>query len=344
MILQPSSLDDLRRQLAGAQATEGQVTGFRLDALNRVIEYTPEDMTITVEAGMTLAALQKKLSEHGQWLPLDPPHPERATLGAILAANRSGPRRYGYGTIRDYLIGMRVALADGAVIKSGGRVVKNVAGFDLCKLLIGSHGTLGVIVEATFKVRPLPEVERFLGSHCDSLAQAESLLTLTLNSDVTPVVLDLHNLVKNGAQAADSFSLVIGFDGMREDVDWQVTEVEKLGSCGPSDLEHHARFHDGESKEPIHRCAVLPTRLGDFIRGLGKVAFVARAGNGGVAYRGGPPPPVHELPVALMRRVKDTCDPKHLFVIPGVSEKFPLGMTGDKNASPSAGGDSSLPS
>lgn len=313
MILSPSTLDDVRRQLAEAHAGGNRISGFHLDALNRVIEYTPEDMTITVEAGMVFSAMQKTLAEHSQWLPLDPPHPERATLGAILATNASGPRRYGYGTIRDYLIGMRVALADGTVIKSGGRVVKNVAGFDLCKLLIGSQGTLGVIVEATFKLRPLPEVERFLEFRCASLDQAEALQKSILASETTPVVLDLHNLARGGAQAADFFSLVIGFDGMKEDVEWQTREIQKLGTCAGSNLDHQARFHHGGSKEPIRRVSVLPTKLADFLRNLGVRPFVARAGNGVVEYRGGGAATSRDdLPMKLIQRVKDVYDPKHI--------------------------------
>src|SRR5438552_3360089 len=107
-------------------------------------------MTVTVETGLTLAALQARLAERGQWLPIDPPNPQTATLADILNANGSGPHRFGFGTIREHLLGLTVALADGRLIHSGGKVVKNVAGYDLCKLFVGSHGTLGVAVEATF--------------------------------------------------------------------------------------------------------------------------------------------------------------------------------------------------
>ena len=115
---------------------------------------------------MTLAGLQEKLAKRGQWLSLDPPWPERATLGGILASNASGPRRHLYGSARDLLIGLTVVMADGSVVRGGGKVVKNVAGYDLPKLFIGSFGTLGVIVEATVKLRrarrrPPSSVARF---------------------------------------------------------------------------------------------------------------------------------------------------------------------------------------
>src|SRR5258708_768949 len=130
-------------------------------------------MTATVEAGMTLADIQKQISTRGQWLPIDPPNAEQLSIGSLLATNVSGPRRFGFGTIRDFVIGLQVVLADGRIIHSGGKVVKNVAGYDLMKLFIGSHGSLGIIVEVTFKVLPLPETEQFVEAKCASLEEAE---------------------------------------------------------------------------------------------------------------------------------------------------------------------------
>ncbi|HWO72440.1 MAG TPA: FAD-binding oxidoreductase, partial [Dehalococcoidia bacterium] len=127
-----------------------------LTGLNRVVEYEPADLTVTVEAGIRLADLQQALAERRQWLPLDPPLPLEATIGGILATNASGPARYRHGTARDLVIGMTVALPNGELVKSGGRVVKNVAGYDMAKLHIGALGTLGMIVQVTFKVAPLP--------------------------------------------------------------------------------------------------------------------------------------------------------------------------------------------
>jgi glycolate oxidase FAD binding subunit len=127
-----------------------------LTGLDRVIEYEPADLTVTVEAGIRLDVLQRLLAEQGQWLPLDPPADIRTTLGGILATNASGAARIAYGTGRDLVIGMTVATARGEIVKSGGRVVKNVAGYDLAKLHIGALGTLGVILQASFKIAPLP--------------------------------------------------------------------------------------------------------------------------------------------------------------------------------------------
>ncbi|MSQ13865.1 MAG: FAD-binding oxidoreductase [Dehalococcoidia bacterium] len=128
--------------------------------LTGVLDHQPANLTVTAQAGTPLAALQAALAEHGQFLPLESPLPTRATVGGVLAANASGPHRLAYGTARDWLIGVRVVHADGTVTKAGGKVVKNVTGYDLNKLYVGSLGTLGVIVEATFKVAPLPTVRR----------------------------------------------------------------------------------------------------------------------------------------------------------------------------------------
>lgn len=128
-----------------------------LERMNRIIDYSPPDLTITVEAGMTLREFNETISGDRLWLPLDPPGARLASIGAIIACNSSGALRCGYGTPRDYLIGLTLVHADGSQSKSGGRVVKNVAGYDLNKLYVGSYGTLAVITEATFKLRPLPE-------------------------------------------------------------------------------------------------------------------------------------------------------------------------------------------
>src|SRR5688500_5125073 len=134
-------------------------SGIALDmtALNQVIDYPARDMTITVQAGITIAALQAELAKESQWLPVDVASPERATLGGAIALNQSGPRRYGFGTLRDYVIGISFVTDDGVEVKAGGRVVKNVAGYDLMKLQIGALGTLGVVTQVTLKVKPRPE-------------------------------------------------------------------------------------------------------------------------------------------------------------------------------------------
>lgn len=135
-------------------------TLMEMSGLNRIVAVEPGDLTITVEAGATLADVQAALRPHGLFLPLDPPHSDRATIGGILATNAFGASRLSYGTVRDWLIGLSVVNAEGKIVKGGGKVVKNVTGYDIPKLHIGALGTLGIIAEATFKVAPLPEAER----------------------------------------------------------------------------------------------------------------------------------------------------------------------------------------
>ena len=297
--------------MADANARGQKVTGVDLSALNRVVAHTPEDLTVKVEAGSKLADLQSALAARGQWLPIDPPNPERLSIGALLATNASGPRRYGCGTIRDYLIGIQVALADGRVIKSGGNVVKNVAGYDLGKLFIGSLGSLGIIVEATFKLRPLPELEQFVQARCGSLGKAGSLIALTVESEVAAVVLDLHDLPPCPGSEFPTFSVVAGFAGTREEVEWQVSRATALGLADPADLEYERHFWQSEGPSP-QRMSVMPSRLVETIGKLPKIPFVARAGNGVIYYRGGPEAKEDEPPVKLMRRVKDEFDPHHI--------------------------------
>ncbi len=125
--------------------------------LGRVLEYAPLDQIVTVEAGVTLATLQALLKEKRQMLALDPPWPERATVGGVVATNAFGPRRTRYGSLRDLIIGVTLIRADGTRAKGGGKVVKNVAGFDLPKLMVGSLGSLGLVATVTFRLHPLPE-------------------------------------------------------------------------------------------------------------------------------------------------------------------------------------------
>ena len=128
-----------------------------LERLNVLVEHDQANLTATVQSGHRLAALQEVLARHSQFLPFDPPAPARATVGGIVATNLNGPRRGYYGSVRDLVIGMKITLASGEQIKAGGKVVKNVAGYDMCKLFVGSLGTLGIITEVTLRMAPIPE-------------------------------------------------------------------------------------------------------------------------------------------------------------------------------------------
>jgi glycolate oxidase FAD binding subunit len=131
-----------------------------LASFNRVLEHSWQDLTCTVQAGCTWSLLQQDLAKHGQFVALDPLFADRATVGGILATNDSGALRHRYGSLRDLVIGMTLVLPDGTIARTGGKVVKNVAGYDLCKLLTGSIGTLAIITEANFRLHPLPQYSR----------------------------------------------------------------------------------------------------------------------------------------------------------------------------------------
>ncbi len=154
--------------------------------LNRLLVYEPDDLTISVEAGITLQALDAALAANGQMLPLDGPWPARSTIGGVLATAVDGPRRLLYGTARDLLIGIRVVEASGRISKAGGMVVKNVSGFDMMKLYLGSLGTLGIIVSANFKLMPRPRAAATLHCAFDAPEPALRLAELIGASQLTP--------------------------------------------------------------------------------------------------------------------------------------------------------------
>jgi glycolate oxidase FAD binding subunit len=214
-------------------ARPGLVLSLR--RLDRLLEHEPGDLTATAQAGMSLAAFQAALGVQGQWLSLDPPYADRATLGGILAASAAGPRRHLYGTARDLLIGLTLVLADGAVVRGGGKVVKNVAGYDLPKLAIGSFGTLGVIVDATFKLRPRPAADRLAAIGFERLKDAGQAAQAVLGSDLIPSAVELLDREALGVLAgpglavpADGGAVLVGLDGTPEQVEWQCAELPRV--------------------------------------------------------------------------------------------------------------------
>jgi glycolate oxidase FAD binding subunit len=172
-----------------APTREGR--GLDLVGLTKVVDYTPRDMTIVVEAGVRMADLAATLAAEGQQLPIDVPRAGEATIGGAVATNWSGPRRYGYGTLRDYVIGIHAVDGRGVAFKGGGRVVKNVAGYDFCKLLTGSLGTLGVITQLALKVKPRAEAAATIVAACSDLNVAEQLLGRLVNLSAPAVAIDL---------------------------------------------------------------------------------------------------------------------------------------------------------
>ncbi len=202
----PASVDELAA-IIGLAATEQKllVPGRTLPAapnracqllclrkLDGVVDYPARDMTITVQAGMTFGQLDRLLQAENQQLPIDVGDHEQ-TIGAVVADDVSGPRRYGYGTLRDYLIGIEAVDGTGRVFHAGGRVVKNVAGYDLCRLLIGSRGTLAVLTQLTFKLKPRVPAEQLLLAGFRNLHQLDAALERLNRSAARPVMLEVLN-------------------------------------------------------------------------------------------------------------------------------------------------------
>jgi glycolate oxidase FAD binding subunit len=206
-----------------------------------VIDYPARDMTITTRAGITIARLQEVLAGENQRLPVDVPQPERATLGGALATNTSGPRRYGFGTLRDYIIGISLINDEGQEGKAGGRVVKNVAGYDLCKLSIGSLGTLGIITQVTLKLKPQPEEQALLALRCEA-DEVGPLLDRLHASRTRPVCVELLNEPavralnrEAGAQLPEApWIVVVGFEDNRDTVAWQIQQLIRELPTGPA--------------------------------------------------------------------------------------------------------------
>jgi len=215
-----------------------------LARLNRIIDHEPADLTATFQGGALLGELQAYLGQKGQFLPLDPPLPQRATIGGILAANSSGPRRLRYGAPRDLVIGIRVVHADGRITKGGAKVVKNVTGYDMNKLYIGSLGTLGIIVEATFRIFPLPAMERTWLASFPTGEAAASAVAQIMASTIEPSRIELLSPAAARSVAGQvgvslpraSVALASSVGSVPEAVDAQIVAIGKICAQSGSDF------------------------------------------------------------------------------------------------------------
>jgi len=244
-----------KRHHGPTAVADAQTIGLR--KLNKITAYEPGDLVVTVQAGAKLTELQAELAKRNQWLPLDPPYAE-ATIGGILATNSSGPRRYGYGTVRDHLLGTRSVGADGIVTRSGGRVVKNVTGFDLHKLHVGAFGSLGIVTEASFKLRPRPEISAAFVFPCASVEEAHALCLRVYDSKLRPVALEaldgrLKHIIDGAALA------IVGVEGTRPVIDRHYRELR--------DMAPKLGYMEGERAEPLwNALRKLPEALKDYVR------------------------------------------------------------------------------
>jgi glycolate oxidase FAD binding subunit len=217
--------------------------------MDRVLEHAAGDLVVRVQAGARLQDLQAALAPAGQWLALDPPEPG-ATVGGVVAANASGPRRLRYGTVRDLIIGITVVLADGTMARAGGKVVKNVAGYDLSKLFCGSLGTLGLIAEATFRLHPRPAAAAVVTLGVERAEQAGEAVQRLLRSTLVPSAIELDWYGPDGGPGL--LSVVI--EGIPPGVEAQAaTAAGLLGEVGEAEV-----LGPGGTEAALSRLGALP--------------------------------------------------------------------------------------
>lgn len=243
---------------------------LRLDRLARVIDHQAADMTVTVEAGCSLESLSSTLATTGQWLPIDPPRPGDTTVGGLVAANLSGPLRASQGTARDLMIGLRTVGADGAIVCGGGKVVKNVAGYDLPKLHVGAFGTVGILVEVTWKVRPKPACEAAVVIACAS-AEAAGDTALALRDLVEPAWLEAAGMRALADGVGDGAAVAVGLMGVSEEVaaahakvmEWAARAGQRaVGVNDGAALRFRLAEFAVDPAAAVLRCGTLPTDVG----------------------------------------------------------------------------------
>lgn len=260
-VLQPSTPEDLCQALAAANSSGSTVELFgantkrlmagpiapadiRLSSrgLKRVLQYEPRDLTISVEAGLPFAELNALLARNNQMIPLDGPYAEDATVGGMVAANISGERRRLFGTARDLVIGMKFATLEGKLVQSGGMVVKNVAGLDMGKLMIGSFGTLAAIASVNFKLTPKPALSRTALFTFDDLDAALEARDAAIRGVLNPMAVELVNPVLSVQFGLKNFNLAIMFAGNQAVIERSLREAAAFGLCRALAVDEERRF------------------------------------------------------------------------------------------------------
>jgi glycolate oxidase FAD binding subunit len=196
-----------------------------------IVEHNPGDMTLTVKAGTTFQEIQNYLAPYKQKIPLDPFIPEHATIGGIVSANDCGPKRLEYGSARDNVIGLRMVYPDGTLIRSGGKVVKNVAGYDMNKLFIGAMGTLGVVSQVTVKLRPIAKYESilFVSFSERNVEEIRAFATKVLDSTIEPISLEILNpTLARKLTNMNQYTLLISFEDVKSSVHYQEDFIKKI--------------------------------------------------------------------------------------------------------------------
>ena len=278
-------------------------------AMNRLLQYDPRDLTISVQAGMAWADLERTLAGNHQMLPLDPGWVRESTVGGVVAANLSGPRRRVYGTARDMIIGMTFATLEGKLINSGGMVVKNVAGLDMAKLMIGSFGTLAGIAVVNFKVVPVPPESRTFVTEFETAAEAFAQRDLILASQLQPVAIDVVNW-------PSKFRLVVRAAGNARVVNRYAREFplakEAPDSVWDEIREFSPRFL---ARHPNGSVVPIPCKLTEMLSLVERldVPFIARAGSGVIyAHYASDAPGIDLSDSGMMAKVKEMFDPGYL--------------------------------
>jgi glycolate oxidase FAD binding subunit len=257
--------------------------------LRRVLQYEPRDLTISVEAGLPFAELSAVLAENRQMIPFDPPYFDRATVGGVVASNTNGPRRRLYGTVRDFVIGMTFATLDGKLAKSGGMVVKNVAGFDMAKLMIGSHGTLAAMTVINFKLAPMPVETRTFVLQFDQAPDCVAARDALLQSVLQPAAMDILNPEASARVGLSGFALVLqagGNPGVLSRYARELPAAKVLDGDAERDLwidirEFTPAYLSAHPDAQVVRISGTLAEVGDVIKR--EAAVVARAASG-VAY------------------------------------------------------------
>ncbi|MBA3375006.1 MAG: FAD-binding oxidoreductase [Actinobacteria bacterium] len=292
-----SSLQEATEMLAAAHADGRRLTigeDLTTDGLDRILEHEAGDLTCTVEAGVRLSTLQEALAEHGQRLSLDPPG--NPTIGALLARNVSGPLRHRFGAPRDLVLGVTLVLADGTVASAGGKVVKNVAGYDLARLVCGSRGRLALIARISLRLHPLPRAEQTLAVETDDAASASLSL---LGSQLQPSALDV--LHPGG--------ILVLFEGSPRAVEAQIEAAQGLVGGREVDAEawNVSRRRQAEARG---RLRFDPGRLGETLAELREAVVRPAAG---VAYSADDVPSNRllqgEVESLLIERIQRELDP-----------------------------------
>lgn len=229
--------------------------------LDRIVEHVWSDMTVIVQAGVTVGKLQAALAQHGQRLATDPLWPDRASIGGILSTNDSGTLRLRFGALRDLIIGVTLALPDGTLAKSGGKVVKNVAGYDLPKLATGALGTLGVITQAAFRLHPAPRETRTVSFQAKDSEDAGRLVLAFQDSQLAHTGLQVR-LAHNAAPRVD-----LRFDGTTAGIEAQSATARKLAAPAPEEdpsadvWDARQQLWKGAQAAALVKFSVLPTRI-----------------------------------------------------------------------------------